>query len=223
MGICMILSAYPFCRNLQLISLSCCNLSLQSIPPVHFLSWTVEISQLWPLILSETWPWCFGLVNVVSTDFCGNGSDTSGRRFSDHGYCVQSGAQTALNGNDSVCVWSTSGKSNHTDEEGDVRQMKSQREKDWEGGRGGKTVGEGGREERTLVASRDDLKAWGTKESLSMASISFILLTCSARETSSAMWGEKKKNTKSDKKKRHEGSGKVKVTRTEGEKKHWGQ
>lgn len=62
----------------------------------------------------------------------GNGSDTLGRRFSEPGYCVQSGAQTALNGNDSVCPQTkygpASGKSNHADEEGDVRETKSERE-----------------------------------------------------------------------------------------------
>lgn len=59
------------------------------------------------------------------------GSDTSRRRFSDPGYCAQDGAQTALNGNDSVCLQSQCGpagrKSNHGDEEGDVRQIKSER------------------------------------------------------------------------------------------------
>lgn len=71
---------------------------------------------------------------------------------------MRSGAQTALNGNDSVCPQTKYGlarrKSNHADEEGDVRQMKSERRREEE-----KTVGEGGREERTLAASRDDLKA----------------------------------------------------------------
>ena len=38
---------------------------------------------------------------------------------------------------------------------------------------------------RTFTSSLDDLKAWGTKESLSMASMSFILRTCSSRETPS--------------------------------------
>lgn len=44
----------------------------------------------------------------------------------------------------------------------------------------------------TLTSSRDDLKACGTKESLSMASMSFILRTWSSREVPS-----RKKNPKS--------------------------
>lgn len=74
-----------------------------------------------------------------SAGFCRSDSDTS--PFSDPGYCAQGGAQTALNGNDSVCpqmrYGPAGGKSNHDDEEGDVRQMKSERkreegERQWE-------------------------------------------------------------------------------------------
>lgn len=93
------------------------------------------------------------MASVFSADFCGNGSDTSQRRFSDPGYCVQSGAQTALNGNDSVCPETeygpASGKSNHADEEGDVRQMKSEREREKrQGGREGRRKDSGRRRER---------------------------------------------------------------------------
>lgn len=127
-----------FWRNIQISSVSCCNLSLRPVPPAHFfvLDTGDQRALVSNLIDHEVLA-----VSDFGADFCGKGSDTSGRCFSDPGYCAQSAAQTALNGNDSVCPQTEYGpasrKSNHSDEEGDVRQMKSERqrvggERQWE-------------------------------------------------------------------------------------------
>lgn len=93
-----------------MVSLSCCNLSLWPIPPVHFFvleggDQPALVSNLIGNVVREAL-----VASVSSAAFCGNGSDTSQRRFSEPGYCVQSGAQMALNGNDSVCLQTNMGQ-----------------------------------------------------------------------------------------------------------------
>lgn len=76
-------------------------------------------------------------------------------------------------------VWAVSGQTvQHCSRKVNSIRDSEKTRQEWEEGRERKT-------ERTFISSLDDLKAWGTKESLSMASMSFILRTCSSRETPS--------------------------------------